>query len=92
MDKETEEDTQQGLAKKMGRPRKRANVAPGVNLDADKTIAVEKPLTGSREKATHFPQTSNVQPTTTSTRERQIIKNTQIGNGSSLIIVKKPHE
>ena len=77
----------------MGRPSKRALLAAGVNMDAEKTKEVEKPLTSSRENATHSQsQTISVQPTTSSTRESKIVKNTQIGNGSSLIIVKKPHE
>ena len=50
LNKETEEATRKGLQKQRGRPRKRANLAAIVYLDADKAKAVEKTLTRSREK------------------------------------------
>ena len=91
VNKETEEATQKGLEKRRGRPRKRDNPTVGANLDAGKAKTVVKPLTRSREKATHSqPQQLSVQ--TTSPKESQLITNTQVGNGSGIIIVRKAHE
>ena len=88
--KETEEVTRKGLPKQRGRPRKRANLAAVVNLDADKAKAVEKTLTRSREKAMNSQsQTNRVQ--TTSPRGSRPISNTQVGNGSGIIISKRSH-
>ena len=91
--KGTEEATQKGLEKKRGRPRKRADLAAVTNLDADKAIAAEKPLTLSRENSTSsLSQATSVKPTSTSTSRDQLIMNTQVGNGSSLTIVRKHHD
>ena len=81
VNKETEEATQKGLEKRRGRPRKRDNPTVGANLDAGKAKTVVKPLTRSREKATHSqPQQLSVQ--TTSPKESQLITNTQMGSSS----------
>ena len=61
------------------------------NLDAGKAKTVVKPLTRSREKATHS-QSQQQNVLIPSYKESQLITNTQVGNGSGIIIVRKAHE